>query len=310
MVFSDFGRAYFVAIWRAVLALTRNRFASKTNTERHLGHLLTKSLRRHFAVYFFAAVEWATARAKSLEFLKRFAGMIAALNCRVPATVLGEVTSEAYRVACHRHEKGIKMFKSKTAENGGNGAANGAEVVGAMALPQRSAAHQGAGRAESTPVSCIGSGMSIVGSVECSGSAQVFGRIEGELRASDLLIGEGAQVQGSVIAQEVTVSGSVKGTIRAVRVTLHGGTVEGDIFNRSLSIDENSVFEGASRRDENPTERRRENGAQPSSSVIAKGPQKKNVESPSLAPSLAPSTLPSIDAAVQSTGIPAASRLP
>jgi len=271
--------------------------------------VLTKSLRRHFAVYFFAAVEWATARAKSLEFLKRFAGMIAALNCRVPATVLGEVTSEAYRVACHRHEKGIKMFKSKTAENGGNGAANGAEVVGGM-VPQRSAAHQVTARAESTPVSCIGSGMSIVGNVECSGSAQVFGRIEGELRASDLLIGEGAQVQGSVIAQEVTVSGSVKGTIRAVRVTLHGGTVEGDIFNRSLSIDENSVFEGASRRDENPTERRRENGAQPSSSVIAKGPQKKNVESPSLAPSLAPSTLPGIDAAVQSTGIPAASRLP
>ena len=187
------------------------------------------------------------------------------------------------------------MFKSKTAAFNGNGVANGAEVGGALAQPLGSAAYPAAARAESTPVSCIGSGMSIVGNVECSGPAQVFGRIEGELRASDLVIGEGAHIQGSVVAQEVTVSGTVKGTIRAVRVILQGGNVEGDIFNKSLSIDETSVFEGASRRDENPTERRREGAMGRSSSVAASGPQKKIAESPPLVPS----PLPSIDAAVQ-----------
>src|SRR5215217_5061940 len=121
------------------------------------------------------------------------------------------------------------MFRSKTAEDGRNRLANGAEVVGAMAPTPGSAAHTAAVRTESTPASCIGSGMSIVGDVECSGSAEVFGRIEGELRASDLVIGEGAQIQGSVIAQEVTVSGTVKGTIRAGKVILQGGNVEGDI---------------------------------------------------------------------------------
>jgi cytoskeletal protein CcmA (bactofilin family) len=101
--------------------------------------------------------------------------------------------------------------------------------------------------------SCIGSGMSIVGNIECNGPAQVFGRIEGELRASDLLIGDGAQIEGTVVAQNVTVCGSVKGTIRAVRVKLQdGGAVEGDIFHRSLAIDENSLFEGSSRRVESP----------------------------------------------------------
>jgi cytoskeletal protein CcmA (bactofilin family) len=134
--------------------------------------------------------------------------------------------------------------------------------------------------------SCIGSGMSIVGNIECNGPAQVFGRIEGELRASDLLIGDGAQIEGSVIAQDVTVRGRVKGTIRAVRVKLEdGGAVEGDIFHRSLSIDENSLFEGSSRRVENPTD--------PSSSVDAKGPQKKDMQSP------APAPLLSIDADLQ-----------
>ena len=97
--------------------------------------------------------------------------------------------------------------------------------------------------------------MSVVGKLECNGPAQVFGRIEGELRASDLLIGESAQIEGNVIAQNVTVCGRVKGTIRAVRVKLqNGGAVEGDIFHKSLSIDEDLLFEGSSRRVENPTD--------------------------------------------------------
>jgi cytoskeletal protein CcmA (bactofilin family) len=126
--------------------------------------------------------------------------------------------------------------------------------------------------------SCIGSGMSIVGNIDCNGPAQVFGRIKGELRASDLLIGDGAQIEGSVMAQDVTVCGRVKGTIRAVRVKLQdGGAVEGDIFHRSLSIDENSLFEGSSRRVENPTD---------SPSAGMKGPQEEDMQSSALAPYL------------------------
>ena len=109
--------------------------------------------------------------------------------------------------------------------------------------------------------------MSIVGKIECNGPAQVFGRIEGELRASDLQISDGAQVEGTVIAQNVTVCGRVKGTIQAVRVRLQdSGVVKGDIFHRILSVDENSQFEGSSRRVENPTDQL--------SRVDGKGPQK------------------------------------
>jgi cytoskeletal protein CcmA (bactofilin family) len=116
--------------------------------------------------------------------------------------------------------------------------------------------------------------MSIVGNIECNGPAQVFGRIKGEVRASDLQISDGAQIEGSVIAQNVTVCGRVQGTIRAVRVKLqNGGAVEGDIFHKSLSIDENSQFEGSSRRVENPTEI--------PSSIDAKIPQTTDTQSPS-----------------------------
>jgi cytoskeletal protein CcmA (bactofilin family) len=104
-------------------------------------------------------------------------------------------------------------------------------------------------------ISSIGSGVTITGKIVGDGAVKVFGRIEGELRASDVLIGEGAHVEGNVIAQELTISGSVKGVIHAVRVKLRGtAKVEGDIFHRSLSIEENALFEGSSRREENPTE--------------------------------------------------------
>ncbi|HEV2956574.1 MAG TPA: polymer-forming cytoskeletal protein [Xanthobacteraceae bacterium] len=99
----------------------------------------------------------------------------------------------------------------------------------------------------------IGSGTSIVGNITCDGPAQFYGHIEGEVRGSDLLIGEGAEVVGNVIAQEVTIRGRIKGTIRAVRVKLQAtGAVEGDILHRSLSIEDTALFEGSSRRVENP----------------------------------------------------------
>jgi cytoskeletal protein CcmA (bactofilin family) len=104
-------------------------------------------------------------------------------------------------------------------------------------------------------VSFIGADMTVVGNIVCEGRAQIFGHVEGELGAVDLLIGEGAQVSGNVVAQDLTVCGHVKGTIRAVRVRLKStAVVEGDIFHRSLSIDEEAQFEGSSRRVENPIE--------------------------------------------------------
>ena len=180
------------------------------------------------------------------------------------------------------------MFKSKAAEKQKELEAEVAEVAANSVQEQPSVLEKPSPRREptnnATTRSCIGSGMSIVGNIECDGPAQVFGRIKGELRASDLIIGDGAEIEGSVIAQDVTVCGRVKGTIRAVRVKLQGGgAVEGDIFHRSLSIDENSLFEGSSRRVENPTE---------PSSVDVKRPQEENMQRSALAPSLHPVEAP------------------
>jgi cytoskeletal protein CcmA (bactofilin family) len=169
----------------------------------------------------------------------------------------------------------LNGMKNGVTEKDKNVAANAAEVMGGTVQPHDQAWARSEPTTRAGTASCIGSDMSIVGKIDCNGPAQVFGRIEGELRASDLLISDGAQVEGNVIAQNVTVCGRIKGTIRAVRVKLqNGGAVEGDIFHRSLSIDENAQFEGSSRRVENPTES--------SSSIAAKGPEKEDKQSSAL----------------------------
>ena len=55
------------------------------------------------------------------------------------------------------------------------------------------------------------------------------------------MIAEGAQMEGAVVAEELTVGGHVKGTIHANRVKLNStAVVEGDIFHRTLAIEENA----------------------------------------------------------------------
>src|SRR2546426_9997281 len=94
----------------------------------------------------------------------------------------------------------------------------------------------------------------------------------------------GAPVKGRVVAENAPVVGGRKGSVRADAFKRQNrGVIEGIVFYRWLSIDENSQFEGSSRRVENPTE--------PSSGVDAKGPQKSPQKK-----DLAPAPLSSIDA--------------
>ena len=147
--------------------------------------------------------------------------------------------------------------------------------------------------AKAKAVSYLAAGMSITGNIVCDGTMQVFGRIVGQVRADDIEVGDGAEVEGNIIAQNLTVRGHVKGTIRAVRVKLLGnGTVDGDILHRSLAIEEHARFEGGSRPVENPTEmtethvgsiETRPVEARPVATRAA-GPQVRSIFKPSLAP--------------------------
>src|SRR4029077_13465803 len=104
---------------------------------------------------------------------------------------------------------------------------------------------------DSTEISCIGPGMTVVGKISSEGTLSVMGRVEGDLHASIVRISEGAQVEGTIAAQDLTIGGRFKGTIQADRVTLtNSAVVEGEIHHRFLAIEENAWFAGVSRSEE------------------------------------------------------------
>jgi cytoskeletal protein CcmA (bactofilin family) len=125
-------------------------------------------------------------------------------------------------------------------------------VPSSVQQPVRPAAAKPPEQASADQVSTISRGMTVVGKIFGEGTLNVFGQVEGELRALNVLINEGARVEGDVVAEDLIIGGQVKGAIHASRVKLNStAVVEGDIFHRSLSIEENARFEGSSKREDN-----------------------------------------------------------
>jgi cytoskeletal protein CcmA (bactofilin family) len=109
--------------------------------------------------------------------------------------------------------------------------------------------------AEREIVSTFGAGLLITGNIVSTGGVQVFGRVDGDIHAVHLVIGKGAVVDGNVRAQDVIVDGTFKGTIHGNTVKLQAtAAVEGEVYNRSLAIDQNANFEGVARRLAQPVE--------------------------------------------------------
>ncbi len=111
---------------------------------------------------------------------------------------------------------------------------------------------QGTGTATMVP-SIIGTDLSITGNVISKGEIQVEGEIQGDIHCSSLIVGEQAQINGGVKAEDVVVRGKVMGSVRGLRVSLQSSSyVEGDIYHQSLSIEQGAFFEGKSRRSDDP----------------------------------------------------------
>jgi len=97
--------------------------------------------------------------------------------------------------------------------------------------------------------------MLITGNIVCAGAVQIFGRVIGDIHASQLVICEGAKVEGKIVAPETVIQGVFSGTINGNNVKLQStAVVDGEIFNKSLTIEQNAQFEGVARRLDKPVD--------------------------------------------------------
>ena len=101
---------------------------------------------------------------------------------------------------------------------------------------------------DSSPlISTISEDLTITGNVTSTGELHLDGRIHGDVHCVALVLGETAQLEGSVVAEDVMVRGGLIGSVRALRVMLQSQAhVEGNLFHNSLSIEQGTHFEGES----------------------------------------------------------------
>jgi cytoskeletal protein CcmA (bactofilin family) len=101
--------------------------------------------------------------------------------------------------------------------------------------------------------SILSANVELTGSLNAPTALHIYGAVKGDVRATDLIIFAGGSVKGDVIAESVLVHGSIEGDVQAKKVQLcSGAVVRGDIMHASLGVDVASIFEGISRRSDNP----------------------------------------------------------
>jgi cytoskeletal protein CcmA (bactofilin family) len=119
--------------------------------------------------------------------------------------------------------------------------------------PQKPSAKPATNGRGSGGASVVGADLTITGNLESKGEVQVEGAVQGDIHAQRIVIGERAHITGALIAEEVMVRGTVEGLIRGNSVTFQSSSrVEGDVFHKSLVIEQGAFFEGRSRRSEDP----------------------------------------------------------
>jgi cytoskeletal protein CcmA (bactofilin family) len=120
--------------------------------------------------------------------------------------------------------------------------------------PPQVPARPGAQTRRATGVtSVIGADLSITGNLESTGEVQIDGEVQGDVHADRIVVGEQAMITGALVADEIVIRGNVQGSIRGNNVVFQASSrVEGDVFHKTLTLEQGAYFEGKSRRSSDP----------------------------------------------------------
>lgn len=106
------------------------------------------------------------------------------------------------------------------------------------------------------PFSIIASDMTVIGDLETEGTVRIEGRVKGTVRVgSQVLVAQGAVIEGDLHTEEAVIAGQVKGAIHAKeRVELQASAiVAGDILTPRISIIEGAKVSGEVKMDASGT---------------------------------------------------------
>ena len=150
--------------------------------------------------------------------------------------------------------RGMESAPPKPANEGG-GILKAAANFAKGKLPEMSAPTpaKAAANGNARRTSVISTNVEFAGTITTPDELHIYGVVEGNVRASSITIGAGGTVRGELVAETVNVFGTLDGRIHGMTVNLGaGGVVRGDIIHAALGIDTAAIFEGASKRAQNP----------------------------------------------------------
>jgi cytoskeletal protein CcmA (bactofilin family) len=95
------------------------------------------------------------------------------------------------------------------------------------------------------PVSFLGRGVVIRGTLEVEGELVIAGPVTGRISALKLVIAAGGHVEGDIVARDVVIAGRLDGRVFAPNVVVEAGAViEGRIFHTTLTVAEGARVTG------------------------------------------------------------------
>ena len=93
--------------------------------------------------------------------------------------------------------------------------------------------------------SILGSDLIITGDIKTDGDVQIDGRLDGNIKAGNVTIGESGAVNGKISAIAVHVRGKVTGKVDATTVELaEAANVQADLVQDQLMIANGAFFDG------------------------------------------------------------------
>jgi cytoskeletal protein CcmA (bactofilin family) len=101
--------------------------------------------------------------------------------------------------------------------------------------------------------SIISDDLVVIGTLTSTGDIQIDGRVDGDIRSGSVTIGEKANFEGEIVAEECTIRGRVNGIVRARKVQLSSTChMEGTILHEVLAVEVGAFFEGTCRHSADP----------------------------------------------------------
>lgn len=123
-------------------------------------------------------------------------------------------------------------------------------------------------RVSSAP-SILGRDLIITGDIKTDGDVQIDGRVDGNVHAGNITIGEQGIINGKVVAKSVHVRGKITGKVDAGSIELaETANVQADLVQDQLMIANGAFFDGKCARKTAPN-------TAPKSSEATKATQKK-----------------------------------